>query len=87
MSENKNCFTYDQAVHLNSELREQELPYRIDYRDENILGIEPLGLCACIGREDALRDTVNRFFETEEQEIFYSADGMRIYAKKPEEPL
>ena len=54
-------FTYNQVVHLNSELREKELPYRINFKDETVIGIEELGICACIGKDGLMRDAVQDF--------------------------
>ncbi len=47
----KSGFTYNQIAHLNAELRERDLPYKINYRDRTTAGIQELGVCASIGKE------------------------------------
>lgn len=73
-----NRFTYNRIVHLNAALREKELPYRIDYRDEHTAGIWPLGICASIGREEEMRAEIRNFFRKEGVDIFFTEDGTRI---------
>ncbi len=75
----KQAFTYNQVVHLNAELREKELPYRINFKDETIIGIEELGICACIGKDGAMREAVRSFFDREGLGVLFSESGMELY--------
>jgi len=72
-------FTYNQVVHLNSELREKELPYRINFKDETVIGIEELGICACIGKDGLMRNAVQDFFDREGLSVRFSENGMELY--------
>ena len=56
-------FTYNHMIHLNSYLREKDLAYRVNYKDEDTAGIEPLGMCATIGKDDLVRDAIRDFFQ------------------------
>lgn len=75
----KNGLTYNQIAHLNVELRERDLPYKINYRDERIAGIQELGICASIGKEEPLRAAVREFFEREAVAVEISPDGLEIH--------
>ena len=71
-------FTYNQIAHLNAELREKDLPYKINYKDERIAGIQELGICASIGKEEPLQAAVREFFERESVAVEISPDGLEI---------
>ena len=74
----KQAFTYNQVVHLNAELREKELPYRVTFKDETIIGIEELGICACIGKDGPMREAVRDFFDREGLQIRFSESGLEL---------
>ena len=56
-------FTYNQIAHLNAALHEQRLPYRISFHDAETAVVEPLGFCACDGKEGMLKAAIEAFFE------------------------
>ena len=76
----KSGFTYNQIAHLNAELRERDLPYKINYRDWTTAGIQELGVCASIGKEEPLRSAVREFFQREGMAVEFSASGLEILA-------
>ncbi len=75
-------FTYDHMIHLNSLFREKDIPYRVNYKDENMAGLEGLGICACIGKDDLVREIVRDFFAEESIMVRFSQDGLLFYAMK-----
>ena len=64
--EMKSGFTYNQIEHLNAELRERDLPYKINYRDRTTAGIQELGVCASIGKRNLCGLQYGNFFKERE---------------------
>ncbi len=77
---------YNQIAHLNAELRERDLPYKINYRDRTTAGIQELGVCASIGKEEPLRVAVREFFQREGMAVEFSASGLEILAAEHNSP-
>lgn len=50
--------TYNIVAHVNAKLKEQNLPYKIQFCNENTASIEPMGVCACQGREEKFATVV-----------------------------
>ena len=65
-------FTYNQIAHLNAALHEQRLPYRISFHDAETAVVEPLGFCACDGKEGMLKAAIEAFFEKEGMTVTFS---------------
>ena len=82
----KSGFTYNQIAHLNAELRERDLPYKINYRDRTTAGIQELGVCASIGKEEPMRAAVREFFQREGMAVEFSASGLEILAAEHNSP-
>lgn len=75
-------FDYNQSIHLNAYLKEQNLPYRVHFKNENRLDIEPLGTCACAGKEGRLKQAVTEFFSKENMPIAFAEDDTVIVLGK-----
>lgn len=75
-------FDYNQSIHLNAYLKEQNLPYRIHFKNEKRLDIEPLGTCACAGREDQLKQAVKEFFSRENMTIAFTEENIAVVLGK-----
>ena len=69
-------FTYNHVFHLNSYMKEKDLPYRVNFKDEKTMGLEGLGICACTGKDDLAQEAVKEFFENEGIDIIFSDDGL-----------
>lgn len=69
-------FTYNHTFHLNSYMKEKDLPYRVNFKDEKTMGLEGLGICACTGKDDLAQEAVREFFENEGIDIIFSEDGL-----------
>lgn len=74
----ENEFTYNQIVHLNAELREREIPYRINFKDGMVAGVQELGICAATGKEHLVREAVADYFRREGMRVEFSPDGLEI---------
>lgn len=55
--------TYNIVAHVNAKLKEQNLPYKIQFSNENIASIEPMGVCACQGKEEKFATVVTEAFK------------------------
>lgn len=55
--------TYNIVAHINAKLKEQELPYKIQFCNERTACIEPLGICACQGKEESFATVVTEAFK------------------------
>ena len=69
-------FTYNHMIHLNSHLRDKDLAYRVNYKDEDTAGVEPLGICATIGKDDLAREVIRDFFAEESIMVRFAQDGL-----------
>lgn len=69
-------FTYNHMIHLNSHLRDKDLAYRVNYKDEDTAGVEPLGICATIGKDDLVREVIRDFFAEESIMVRFAQDGL-----------
>ena len=75
-------FTYDQIVHLNAELREKDIPYRINFKDEKMAGVLELGICAATGKEPLMREAVGDYFARQGMSVEFSPQGLEIIIGK-----
>ena len=71
-------FTYDQIVHLNAELREKDIPYRINFKDEKMAGVQELGICAATGKEPLMREAVGDYFARQGMTVEFSPGDLEI---------
>ena len=71
-------FTYDQIVHLNAELRAKDIPYRINFKDEKMAGVQELGICAATGKEPLMREAVGDYFARQGMTVEFSPGDLEI---------
>lgn len=74
----KQEFTYNQMVHLNAELREKGIPYRLNFKDEKMAGIQELGICAATGKESLMREAVAEYFARQGMTVEFSLGDLEI---------
>ncbi len=55
--------TYNIVAHVNAKLKEQQVPYKIQFGNGSTAFIEPLGICACQGKEEIFATVVTEAFK------------------------
>lgn len=55
--------TYNIVAHVNAKLKERQVPYKIQFGNGSTAFIEPLGICACQGKEEIFATVVTEAFK------------------------